>query len=53
MAIGQLLDYRRFIDVQSVKCAVLLPEVPRPDLLELLAYAGAKAKRVRGRALTQ
>ena len=40
MAIGQLMDYRRFVKAQSVRCAVLLPEVPRPDLLELLAYAG-------------
>lgn len=40
MAIGQLLDYRRFIEEAAVKCAVLLPEVPRQDLLQLLAYAG-------------
>ncbi len=40
MAIGQLLDYRRFIDEAAVKCAVLLPELPRQDLLQLLAYAG-------------
>ncbi len=40
MAIGQLLDYRRFLEEASVKCAVLLPEVPRQDLLQLLAYAG-------------
>ena len=39
MAIGQLLDYRRFMEEASVKCAVLLPEIPRPDLLQLLAYA--------------
>jgi hypothetical protein len=40
MATGQLLDYRRFIEEATVKCAVLLPEVPRQDLLQLLAYAG-------------
>src|SRR5581483_969628 len=40
MAIGQLLDYRRFIEETAVKCAVLLPELPRQDLLDLLAYAG-------------
>jgi hypothetical protein len=39
MAIGQLLDYKRFIVEASVRCAVLLPELPRPDLLQLLAYA--------------
>jgi hypothetical protein len=35
MAVGQLLDYRRFVD-QPHKLAVLLPEVPRPDLIEFL-----------------
>jgi len=34
MAVGQLLDYSRFVD-QS-KLAVLLPEVPRRDLLNFL-----------------
>ena len=40
MAIGQLLDYKRFIEESAVRCAVLLPEIPRQDLLQLLAYAG-------------
>jgi hypothetical protein len=40
MAIGQLLDYRRFVEEAAVRCAVLLPEIPRQDLLQLLAYAG-------------
>lgn len=40
MAIGQLLDYRRFIEETTVTCAILLPELPRKDLLQLLAYAG-------------
>ena len=31
MAIGQLADYRRFIEARP-SCAVLLPERPRPDL---------------------
>lgn len=35
MAIGQLLDYRRFVD-KPHKLAVLLPEIPRPDLIEYL-----------------
>ncbi len=34
MAVGQLLDYSRFVD--QPKLAVLLPEVPRPDLLTFL-----------------
>ena len=40
MAIGQLLDYRRFISEENVTCAVLVPEIPRPDLLQLLAFSG-------------
>jgi hypothetical protein len=36
MAIGQLADYRRFIDPRP-SCAVLLPERPRPDLETLLS----------------
>jgi hypothetical protein len=39
MAIGQLLDYRRFFDPQP-SCALLLPERPRRDLEDLLASAG-------------
>jgi hypothetical protein len=37
MALGQLLDYSRFVDAESR--AVLLPEKPRPDLLALLSSA--------------
>lgn len=38
MAIGQLLDYRRFVDGGGPKTlAVLVPSAPRPDLLRLLA----------------
>ena len=35
MAIGQLADYRRFVDGDP-KLAALLPEKPRPDLPALL-----------------
>jgi hypothetical protein len=34
MAVGQLADYSRFIDANSKK-AILVPEKPRPDLLDL------------------
>jgi hypothetical protein len=36
MAIGQLADYRRFIEPRP-SCGVLLPERPRPDLETLLS----------------
>lgn len=39
MAIGQLIDYSRFAP-PKVRCALLLPSVPRVDLLDLLAHAG-------------
>ncbi|MER8183493.1 restriction endonuclease [Kitasatospora sp. NPDC094015] len=38
MAIGQLLDYRRFID-PTPSMALLVPQQPRPDLLHLCASA--------------
>jgi hypothetical protein len=37
MALGQLLDYRRF--VEAAECAILLPERPRPDLVSLIQSA--------------
>jgi hypothetical protein len=43
MAIGQLLDYSRFYATSvegQVKRAVLLPSLPRKDLLDLLGFAG-------------
>lgn len=40
MAIGQLLDYRRFSKTKPPTCAVLLPSLPGKDLRKLLAYAG-------------
>lgn len=39
MAIGQLVDYRRFVD-SSTRCAVLLPSLPRADLIKLIHAAG-------------
>jgi hypothetical protein len=39
MAIGQLADYRRFIEPRP-SCAVLLPERPRSDLEMLLSVEG-------------
>ena len=42
MAIGQLFDYRRFIE-PAPACAVLLPDRPRPDVEELLRSAGISA----------
>lgn len=42
MGIGQLYDYRRFVDGE-VALGLLLPEAPRPDLLALIGSAGADA----------
>ena len=38
MGLGQLLDYRRFVD--NADCALLLPEKPREDLVDLIRKAG-------------
>ena len=35
MALAQLLDYKRFC-ADGVELAVLMPELPRPDLCDLL-----------------
>lgn len=40
MAVGQLYDYRRHVDVEDLRCAVLLPDRPRADLRDLLQSAG-------------
>ncbi|GAA2035935.1 hypothetical protein GCM10009819_20580 [Agromyces tropicus] len=40
MAVGQLYDYRRHIDVAELRCSVLLPTRPSADLRDLLADAG-------------
>jgi hypothetical protein len=42
MALGQLADYARFINPPP-RCAVLLPERPRPDLEALLLSQGVYA----------
>jgi hypothetical protein len=42
MAIGQLIDYRRFV-THGARCAVLLPAAPREDLAILIAAAGMEA----------
>jgi hypothetical protein len=42
MAIGQLADYSRFV-AGDVRCAVLVPERPRQDLLTLLENQGIVA----------
>jgi len=42
MALGQLADYARYIN-PAPKCAVLLPERPRPDLEALLLSQGVHA----------
>jgi hypothetical protein len=39
MAIGQLADYRRFIEGEVI-CKVLLPAKPLGDLVDLLAHEG-------------
>jgi len=39
MAIGQLYDYRRFVDA-GTNLSILLPELPRPDLQELIQSTG-------------
>jgi hypothetical protein len=39
MALGQLMDYGRFVDVK--KRALLVPATPRPDLLALIRAADA------------
>lgn len=41
MALGQLLDYRRFHRAENT--AVLLPSSPRPDLQDLITRGGATA----------
>ena len=42
MAIGQLLDYRRF-EPSSMRLAVLLPRQPAQDLIELIHSVPASA----------
>ena len=40
MALGQLLDYRRF--VKQARCAILVPSRPRPDIIELVKSASVE-----------
>jgi len=40
-AVGQLLDYGRFVEAKTR--TVLVPTRPRPDLLAYLAHAGVSA----------
>jgi hypothetical protein len=40
-AVGQLLDYGRFVNAKTR--TVLVPTRPRPDLLAYLAHAGVDA----------
>lgn len=40
MALGQLLDYSRFVSAR--RRALLLPSRPRPDLIALISSAGAE-----------
>lgn len=40
MALGQLMDYRRF--VHGARCAILLPSQPRMDIIELTRSAGVE-----------
>jgi hypothetical protein len=41
MAVGQLLDYRRFVE-PTPRLAVLLPTAPREDLRDYLQSAGVE-----------
>lgn len=47
MAIGQLADYARFVDPPA-ECALLLPEPPRPNLVELALSQGISIVHPRG-----
>lgn len=40
MAVGQLFDYRRHVDVADLRCSVLLPSRPSADLRDYLLTAG-------------
>lgn len=40
MAVGQLYDYRRHVEVDGLRCSVLLPERPNADLRDFVESAG-------------
>jgi hypothetical protein len=50
MAIGQITDYRRFIKPDS-RCGILLPSLPRRDLVDLLGFAGIEIHYIVGDSL--
>lgn len=41
MAVGQLLDYRRHIDVPDLRLAILVPDRPSADLIDFAHSVGA------------
>ena len=43
MAIGQLADYKRFVDGGDIKLAVVVPSKQCKDLLNLLGAEGIEA----------
>ena len=40
MAVGQLYDYRRHVEVDGMRCSILLPERPNADLRDFVESAG-------------
>lgn len=40
MAVGQLLDYRRHVEVVDLRCSVLLPDRPSADLRNFIGSVG-------------
>jgi hypothetical protein len=53
MAIGQLADYKRFVDEGSPKhLAILLPSEPRADLRKLLSAEGIEVVHPNGSGFT-
>jgi hypothetical protein len=51
MAIGELLDYRRFVNGGANALAILVPSKPRPDLLQLLAAENIEAVWPEGKSI--
>ena len=40
MAVGQLHDYRNNLRLNGMRCALLLPKAPAPDIVTLLESIG-------------
>lgn len=40
MAVGQLYDYRRHVEVDGLRCSILLPDRPSADLRDFVQTAG-------------